>query len=197
MREPANPLSRLLAWTTTTRSSARRAAGPGIHDGHGVLPLFVECASYSKGWCGCALPSQGQVFTRGLHTYYPFTHRLRPRRRAPAPSEPSTVAARLHAISSTCRLAGPLPGTSARSHSAYSCPGGRLAHVCCLRKDVDHVLAQGDGDELWLEEHGRLEAAAAQVLSQPCQRAARSPFPCVGRVLPIPCSSSRRVLTLR
>ena len=70
----------------------------------------------------------------------PFTHRLRPRRRAPAPSEPSTVAARLHVISSTCRLAGPLPGTSARSHSAYSCPGGRLAHVCSLRKDVDHVL---------------------------------------------------------
>ena len=63
-----------------------------------------------------------------------------PPRRAPAPSEPSAVAARLHVISSTCRLAGPLPGTSARSHSAYSCLGDRHAHVCCLRKGVVDVL---------------------------------------------------------
>ena len=61
-------------------------------------------------------------------------------RRAPAPSEPSAVAARLHVISSTCRLAGPLPGTSAPSHSAYSCLGDRQAHVCCLRKGVVDVL---------------------------------------------------------
>ena len=34
----------------------------------------------------------------------------------------------------------PLPGTSARSHSAYSCLGDRQAHVCCLRKGVLDVL---------------------------------------------------------
>ena len=86
----------------------------------------------------------------------PFTHRLRPRRRAPAPSEPSTVAARLHVISSTCRLAGPLPGTSARSHSAYSCPGGRLAHVCSLRKDVDNVLRKAMAMNFGLKNMGAL-----------------------------------------
>ena len=57
-----------------------------------------------------------------------------------APTDPSAVAARLRVVSSSRRLAEPLTGTAAHSHSAYSCPGDCLPHVCRLRNNVDHVL---------------------------------------------------------
>ena len=124
--------------------------------------------------------------------------------------------AQIATSSASARAVGAVHGRRSPARHQLNLPLGRAIarHQCSLPQRVQlsgrpagsclqlaerrrSCPAQGDGDVLWLEEHGRLEAAAAQVLSQPCQRAARSPFPCVGRVLPIPCSSSRRVLTLR
>ena len=64
------------------------------------------------------------------------------------------AAAGLQVLGSTCRLAGSLPGTSARSHSAYSCLGDRQGHVCCLQKGVDDVLRKALAVNLGLKNLG-------------------------------------------
>ena len=52
-------------------------------------------------------------------TFNPFRRRLDLGHSGASWSDPSAVAARLQAVGSTCHLAGPLPGTIARSHSAH------------------------------------------------------------------------------
>ena len=73
---------------------------------------------------------------------------------------------------------------------------GRLPASCLqVAEQRRSCPALDGGGQLWLEEGGRFEAAAARVSFRGCQHAARSPVPCLVRRLPVTCSSSRRVLT--
>ena len=73
---------------------------------------------------------------------------------------------------------------------------GRLPASCLQVAEQCRSCPALDGrGQLWLEEGGRFEAAAARISFRGCQHAARSPIPCLGRRLPVTCSSSRRVLT--
>ena len=72
---------------------------------------------------------------------------------------------------------------------------GRLPASCLqVAEQRRSCPALDGGGQLWLEEGGRFEAAAARVSFRGCQHAARSPVPCLVRRLPVTCSSSRRVL---
>ena len=73
---------------------------------------------------------------------------------------------------------------------------GRLPASCLqVAEQRRSCPALDGGGQLWLEDGGCFEAAAAQVWFRGCQHAARGPIPCLGRRVPVTCSSSRRVLT--
>ena len=120
----------------------------------------------------------------------------------------------LGASSASARAVGAVRGRRSPARHQLNLPLGRAItrHQCSLPQRVQlpgrpagsclllaerrrRCPAQGVGGQLWLEDGGCFEAAAAQVWFRGCQHAARSPIPCLGRRVPVTCSSSRRVLT--
>ena len=120
----------------------------------------------------------------------------------------------LGASSASARAVGAVRGRRSPARHQLNLPLGRAItrHQCSLPQRVQlpgrpacsclllaerrrRCPAQGIGGQLWLEDGGCFEAAVAQVWFRGCQHAARSPIPCLGRRLPVACSSSRRVLT--
>ena len=74
--------------------------------------------------------------------------------RAPDRRTRRKATARLRVTGLTCRLAGPLPWTRARSCSAHSQRVDRLAHVCSLTEDVARVLQAAANDNSGLKSMG-------------------------------------------
>jgi hypothetical protein len=120
----------------------------------------------------------------------------------------------LGASSASARAVGAVRGRRSPARHQLNLPLGRAItrHQCSLPQRVQlpgrpagsclllaerrrRCPAQGVGGQLWLEDGGCFEAAAARVSFRGYQHAARSPIPCLGRRLPVTCSSSRRVLT--
>ena len=120
----------------------------------------------------------------------------------------------LGASSASARAVGAVRGRRSPARHQLNLPLGRAItrHQCSLPQRVQlpgrpagsclllaerrrRCPAQGVGGQLWLEDGGCFEAAAAQVWFRGCQHAARGPIPCLGRRVPVTCSSSRRVLT--
>ena len=119
------------------------------------------------------------------------------RRPSARSSDPSTATARLRVTGLTCRLAGPLPWTRARSCSAYSQRVDRLAHVCSLTEDVARVLQAAAHVNSGLKSMG----ASWLLLSRWCPSHAslrlEANFIAPSDVFPSPCSSRRLPLTPR
>ena len=125
------------------------------------------------------------------------TENTSPRSRdgARASTDPSAATARLQVSCTACHLAGLLPAPKAHSDRPGFGHLDRAGHAGCLTSDGRSRAPRHRRGECPLEEHGRLNATAAQLTSLPSQQTVRRPTTCLSRSLPIRCASSCRTST--
>ena len=174
------------------RHRRRRSRGQ-LSCSRGQLPVWAASERRSEG--AACLPNSGAKLTKTLTLSRTDWHLGCERSRSPSADRP---------VRGRCSPARrQLKPTLGRAIDWHRCSlpqrvqlSGRLPASCLqVAEQRRSCPALDGGGQLWLEEGGRFEAAAARVSFRGCQHAARSPVPCLVRRLPVTCSSSRRVLT--
>ena len=92
-------------------------------------------------------------------------------------------------------MAGLLPAPKAHSDRPGFGHLDRAGHAGCLTSDGRSRAPRHRRGECQLEDHGRLNATAAQLTSLPSQQTVRRPTTCLSRSLPTRCASSCRTST--